>query len=136
MLAFALTHCPNKAISEPENPSILPITTNGLHVAMDPAILATALAITLIYRRRRRRRRRRQVRDWRPSYEYLHSSFSLELMPPGRARVWLRFTIPEIQQLAPLLRLDLVDYRNRLTVDSTTALCVICARMSYLGRWY
>ena len=59
MLAFALTYRPNKVISEPENPSILPITTNGFSVAMDPAVLATVLAITLIYRRRRRCRRRR-----------------------------------------------------------------------------
>ncbi len=81
MLAFALTHRPNKAISEPENPSILSMTANGFSVAMDPAVLATVLAITLIYRRRRRRRRRRRVYNWRPSYEYLHSSFSLELMP-------------------------------------------------------
>jgi hypothetical protein len=35
MLAFTLTHRPNKVISEPEN----------------PLILATVLAITLIYRR-------------------------------------------------------------------------------------
>ncbi len=63
MLAFALTHRPNKAISEPENPSILPITTNGFSVAMDLAVLATVLAITLIYRRRRRRRRHYRVSD-------------------------------------------------------------------------
>jgi DDE superfamily endonuclease len=107
--------------------------------------------IRLRQRRRRRRRRQRvllialitlyithQKRQWqwRPAYEYLQQSFSLELMPPGRAKAWLRFTVPEIQRIAPLLQLHTVEYRYRLQVDATTALCVVCARLSTPGKWY
>jgi hypothetical protein len=72
---------------------------------------------------------------WRPSYGYCRESFSIELLPLGRAQYWLRFTVPEIQRLAPLLQLDQVEYRNRQIVDSTTALCIVCARLLYPGRW-
>jgi DDE superfamily endonuclease len=96
----------------------------------------TLLALTLILIIYYRRRRQHQTQPrWRPSYEYCRESFSIELLPPGRAKYWLRFTVPEIQRLAPLLQLDQVEYRNRQIVDPTTALCVVCARLSYPGRW-
>jgi hypothetical protein len=57
-------------------------------------------------------------------------------MPPGRAQVWLRFSVPEIIRLALLLHLDKIDFRNCISVDPTTALCVVCARLSYPGRWW
>lgn len=100
-------------------------------------VLIVALAtLVLIRRRRRYRRRQRRQWRWRPSYEYTQASFSLDLMPPGRARAWLRFTVPEIIELAPLLQLDQIEYRHRLHVDSTTALCITCARLSTPGKWY
>jgi hypothetical protein len=56
-----------------------------------------------------------QKRRWvyRPPYEYVQYSFSLELMPAGRARIWLRFTPEEIYQLVPLLNLEGVAFRHR-----------------------
>jgi hypothetical protein len=70
-----------------------------------------------------------------PPYEYIQSSFSLELMTPGRARIWLRFTVEEVRQLAPLLELNQVPWRSRISCPAETALCVLCARLSYPGRW-
>jgi hypothetical protein len=65
----------------------------------------------------------------------MQHSFSLELMPPGRARIWLRFTPEEIRQLVPLLNLEGVPFRNRYNVDSETAFCVVAARLSFPNRW-
>jgi hypothetical protein len=56
-------------------------------------VAALAVAAWLQQRRRSRPARRR----YRPLYEYVPSSFSLELMPPGRARFWLRFTPEQIR---------------------------------------
>ena len=56
-------------------------------------------------------------------------------MPPGRARIWLRFTPAEIYHLVPLLNLDGVVYRNRYTPGAITAFCVVCARLSFPSRW-
>jgi DDE superfamily endonuclease len=103
---------------------------------MDETTLIATLLAVLLYRRRTHRRLQQRASNWRPSYEYLKGSFSLDLMSPGRARVWLRFTVPEIQRLAPLLHLDEISYRNGYSCDPTTALCVVCARLSYPGRWY
>ena len=110
----------------------------------DPTTLIILLAV-YIYRRRQlqllqRRRRRRHYQQqlrirYRPAFEYVFRSFSLDLMPPGRARIYLRFTVPEIQRLAPLLRLYAIEYRAGIKCDSTTALCVICVRLSYPSRW-
>ena len=97
----------------------------------DPTTLIILLAV-YIYRRRQlqllqRRRRRRHYQQqlrirYRPAFEYVFRSFSLDLMPPGRARIYLRFTVPEIQRLAPLLRLYTIEYRAGIKCDSTTAL--------------
>lgn len=56
-------------------------------------------------------------------------------MPPGRARIWLRFTSAEIYRLVPLLNLYGVVYRNRYTPDAITTSCVVCARLSFPSRW-
>ena len=114
-------------LQPPQRPS-LQMDTQAL------AILIASVAVTLRIRRRRRCRQREW--KWRPSYEYRQFSFSLDLMPPGRARAWLRFSVPEIKQLAPLLQLYSVKYRCRYTVDPTIALCVVCARLSTPGKWY
>jgi hypothetical protein len=66
------------------------------------AVTALAVAAWLQNRRRRRAARKR----YRPPYEYAFSSFSLELMPPGRAWFWLWFTPEQIRQLVPLLGLN------------------------------
>ena len=97
---------------------------------MDQNTLNATLIFVLLFRRRYLQRNR----PIRVSYEYLGGSFSLDLMPPGRARVWLRFTVPEIKRLAPLLHLEEIQYRNNYTCDSITALRVVCARLSYPGR--
>jgi len=68
------------------------------------------------------------------SYEYAFSSFSLELMPPGRARFWLRFTPEQIRQLVPLLGLNDVAFRRRCTADVEQSLRILAARLSYPGR--
>jgi hypothetical protein len=101
---------------------------------------AAVLAVAFAAKHRQRLRRRQLLlqamqQSWVPAYEYIQSSFSLELMTPGRARVWLRFTAIEIRRLVPLLELDQVVWRNRLKPHLETALCVLCARLSYPGRW-
>lgn len=55
-------------------------------------------------------------------------------MPASRARFWLRFTVLKVQKLAELLQIDQVEYRERIQVDPTTALAVVCARLSYPSR--
>jgi DDE superfamily endonuclease len=77
----------------------------------------------------------RKKQAYRPPFEYVQHSFSLELMPPGRARIFLRFTPEEIRCLVPLLGLDGVAYRNRYTPDAETAFCVVAARLSFPNRW-
>ena len=72
---------------------------------------AVVLAVAFAAKHHRRMRRRQLLlqamqQRWVPLYEYIQSSFSLELMTPGRARVWLQFTAVEIHWLAPLLELD------------------------------
>jgi hypothetical protein len=99
----------------------------------EEAITAAVLSIiTLLLVRRRRRRHRRQQREWkwRPAYECRQFSFSLDLIQAGRARAWLRFIAEKIIELAHLLHLDNIEFRRRIQVDSTTALCVGCARLS------
>jgi hypothetical protein len=78
-----------------------------------------------------------QKRRWvyRPPYEYVQHSFPLELMPAGRARIWLRFTPEEIYQLVPLLNLEGVAFRHRYQADPVTAFYVVCARLSFPNRW-
>jgi hypothetical protein len=99
---------------------------------MDQSTLVATLIFVLLFRRRYLQ----QIQPIRAMYEYLRGSFSLDLMPPGRARVWLRFTVPEIKRLAPLLHLEEIEYRNGYDCEPITALCVVCARLSYPGIWY
>lgn len=102
-------------------------------------VITTVMIAIAIHRRqiyRRRQNKAKRVWKWRPSYEYNHTSFCLDLIPPGKARVLFRFTVPEIIQLAPLLHLYEVEYRDRITCEPTTALCIVCARLSYPTRWY
>jgi hypothetical protein len=97
----------------------------------DEEAVALAVAIVVFWYRCERRCRE----TYRPPYEYVQHSFSLELMHPGRARIWLRFTPEEIYQLVPLLNLEGVPFRNRYKVDSVTAFCVVAARLSFPSRW-
>ena len=99
----------------------------------EEAVAVAAAAAAWYYNQQLRRRARRLL--YRPPYEYVRRSFSLELMPPGRARIWLRFTPEEIWRLVPLLRLYEVEYRNRYQPDAETALCVVAARLSFPSRW-
>ena len=48
------------------------------------ALIAFVCAL-VVYRRRRRQQRRKW--KWKPVYEYRQHSFSLDLMPPGRAKI-------------------------------------------------
>ena len=79
----------------------------------DEAIRVLVISLATLVLLRRRRRQKRQWK-WRPLYEYTQSSFSLDLMPPGRARSWLRFDVPEIIELALLLQLYRIKYRERI----------------------
>jgi hypothetical protein len=94
---------------------------------------AAAAAAAVWHNQQLAQRKRRWV--YRPPYEYIQHSFSLELMPPGRARIWLRFTPAEIYRLVPLLNLVGVVYRNRYTPDAITAFCMVCACLSFPSRW-
>jgi nuclease HARBI1 len=46
-----------------------------------------------------------------------------------------RFTPEEIQRLVPLLRIEEISFTNRYNPDPETALCIVCARLSYPSRW-
>ena len=97
-------------------------------------VVATA---TALHRRRRRRRWKAlaTLQAFRPSYKYPQFSQSLKLIPPSRARVWLRFSPEEIRRLVPLLRIHEVLQRERVNPDPKMALCVVLARLSYPERW-
>jgi len=75
-------------------------------------IIAIVVAVAYRYRRRRRiieaRRRQRRIR-LSYKYPYRIDRFSLEAWPPRRARIWLRFTIDEIQRLTIALSLYSVN---------------------------
>ena len=92
---------------------------------------AFAAAVVVVWYSQQLAQRRSR---YRPPYEYVQHSFSLELMPPGRARIWLRFTPEEIYQLVPLLNLEGVLYRCLYKADLVTAFCVVAARLSFPNR--
>jgi hypothetical protein len=100
------------------------------------AVLAVIALVVAAWLQQRRRSRRARKRRYRPPYEYVLSSFSLELMPPGRAWVWLWFTPEQIRQLVSLLGLDGVAYCCRYKADAELALCIVAARLSFPGRWH
>ena len=100
----------------------------------EEAAAAFAAAVVVVwYNQQLARRKGRWA--YRPPYEYVQHSFSLELMSPGRARIWFRFTPEEIHRLVPLLNLEGVAYRNRYKVDPETAFCVVCVPLSFPNRW-
>lgn len=99
----------------------------------EEAAAVAAAAAAWYYHQQLQTRARRLI--YRPPYGYVRRSFSLELMPPGRARIWLRFTPKEIQRLVPLLHLYEVEYRNQYQSDAETALCVVAAWLSFPSRW-
>ena len=76
--------------------------------AEDEEAAACAVAFVIFYHYQQKR-----IWKYRSSYEYISHSFSLNSMPPGRARIWLRFTPAEVQQLVPLLGLEEIQYRNK-----------------------
>ena len=106
----------------------------GDHLVWVVVVVATTAALHRC-RRRRRRKALATRQAFRPSYEYPWFSWSLELMPPSRARVWLRFSPEEIRRLVSLLWIHEVPWRERVNPDPEMALCVVLARLSYPGRW-
>lgn len=117
-----------------EGREVLPVSRQEEEEEEEVAVLAViALAVAAWLQQRRRWAARRK--RYRTPYEYNLSSFSLELMPPGKARFWLRFTPGQIRQLVPLLGLDGVPYRRRYKADGELALCIVAARLSFPGRW-
>jgi hypothetical protein len=100
----------------------------------DAAALAVAFVV-LWYHRRQRQAQHQGTTTWRAPYEYVQHSFSLELMPPGRACLWLQFTPEEIHRLVPLLNLEDIPFCNRYNPDPVTAFCMVCARLTYPNRW-
>ena len=98
----------------------------------DAATFAAAMVIVW-YNCHQAQQKKRSV--YRPPSEYVQHSFSLKLMPPGRARIWLRFTPEEIRQLVPLLNLEEVSFWHRYKADPETAFCVVVAHLSFPNRW-
>jgi hypothetical protein len=99
------------------------------------AVTAAAVAATGWWQRRRKSWAAKK-RRYRTLYKYVLSSFSLELMPLGRARVWLRFSLEQIRQLVGLLELDSMAFRRCCKADSELALCLVAAWLSFPGRWH
>ena len=81
------------------------------------------------------RRRRRLAKRSTLVYEYQHFSWSIDLMPPGKAKRLLRFSVEEVHILVHLLHLHEIPWRRRVVVSSETALCIVLARLSFPGRW-
>jgi hypothetical protein len=93
-------------------------------------VTAAAVAVTGWWQRRRKSQAAKK-RRYRTLYEYVPSSFSLELMPPGRAQVWLWFSLEQIRQLVGFLELDSIAFRRHCKADSELALCLVAARLSF-----
>jgi hypothetical protein len=81
----------------------------------------------------RHRGRRKLARRKPPPYEYWHFSWSINLMPPGKAHQLLRFSVEEIHRLVPLLCLEEISWRQRLSLSLETALAVVLARLLWPG---
>src|SRR5438045_5807327 len=109
---------------------VLPVCGKEEDEEEESAALAAAIAVAWCCKEAARRKW-----AYRPAFEYVQHSFSLELMPPGRARIFLRFTPEEIRRLVPLLGLGGVAYRSRYMPDAETAFCVVAARLSFPNRW-
>src|SRR5450432_3326106 len=82
----------------------------------------------------RARRRRQLAKRSALVYEYQHFSWSIDLMPPGKARRLLQFSV-EVHHLVYLLHLHEIPWRRRVAVSSETALCIALAQLSFPGRW-
>lgn len=105
-------------------------------------LLVVAAAVAAAYWHRRAQRRRQYARlnalpqrRRRPRYIYVPREFSLEAMPPGNVEFEFRFAAHELRRILPLLRLEDVAWRTRVHPPAMTALCVLCARLSYPKRW-
>src|SRR5436190_9498813 len=98
------------------------------------AALAVAFVALWYYRCQARQRHRERV-CWCPPYEFTQHSFSLELMPPGHARIWLWFMPEEIFQLVPLLNLEGIAFHHRYQTDLVTAFCMVCVCLTYPNWW-
>src|SRR5450432_3180132 len=81
------------------------------------------------------RRRRRLAKRSTLVYEYQHFSWSIDLMPPGKAKRLLRFSVEEVHILVHLLHLHEIPWRRRVVISLETALCIVLARLSFPGRW-
>jgi hypothetical protein len=103
----------------------------------EAVVVAVVCFAAAWWQRRKRRHRRVEKKRWayRPPFEYISSSFSLDLMGAGNCRLYLRFTPIQIRRLLPLLKLESVLYRHRYTADPETAFCVVAARLSSPSRW-
>jgi hypothetical protein len=117
-----------------ERGEALPVCWHHDEEEDEVAILAvTALAVAAWLQQRRRRRPAR-TREYRTLYKYTCSSFLLELMLPGKARIWLRFILEQICQLASLLGLNSIAYCCCYNADAELALCIVAACLSFPSR--
>ena len=98
------------------------------------AALAVAFVALWYYQCQAQQRHQERV-HWHPPYEFIQCSFSLELMPPGHAHIWLQFTPEEIFQLVPLLNLEGIAFHHWYQTDLVTAFCMVCAHLTYPNQW-
>ncbi|OBT43072.1 hypothetical protein VE00_05544 [Pseudogymnoascus sp. WSF 3629] len=98
-------------------------------------LLLTAVAgwATMAYRHHQQQQQLGSLA--RPTFIYERRVFRLAALPPGNAERLFRFTEQELYQLLPLLSLEEVPWRSRLAPTPEAALCVVCARLAYPGRW-
>jgi hypothetical protein len=105
------------------------LSKSALSKSSEDLVVLAALAAA------RARRQRQLARRSVLVYEYQHFSWSIDLMPPGKAQRLFRFSVEEVYRLVPLLRLHEIPWRRRVAVSLGTALCIVLARLSFPGRW-
>lgn len=111
-------------------------TEDGAEDVLLLLLLLTAVAAwAMTAHRHRLLQQQRQQRQGRPTFIYERRVFCLAALPPGNAERLFRFTEQELYHLLPLLSLEEVPWRSRLSPTPEAALCVVCARLAYPGRW-
>lgn len=96
------------------------------------AVLLLAMAASLQEEEARKQRARRHAQRHR---DRRLARRRLESLSDSEALETFRFSWEEIRQLAPLLRLEEVSWTQGVAPTPELALCVLCARLAFPGRW-
>jgi hypothetical protein len=98
-------------------------------------LVTTLCCVTALYMQQARQSRRYPYR-YRILLPYRRRIrlFSVRRQHPEWVRQNMRFSLEEFLTLVPLLRLDGVEYRQRVKPSPETALAVVCYRLSYPRR--